>query len=73
MLITGVLHDYVWQSTQYFMPLFFQEVRGFSPLQSAILTLPYVLAQSIAGAISGPVMSRFARFEKFRLLAIALF
>lgn len=34
-----------------------------------MLTLPYVLAQSIAGAISGPVMSRFARFAK-NLLAL---
>ncbi|KAJ5928916.1 hypothetical protein N7466_007872 [Penicillium verhagenii] len=64
MLITGVLHDYVWQSTQYFMPLFFQQLLGFSPLKSAILTLPYVLGQSIAGAISGILMSRFARFVK---------
>ncbi|KAJ6014137.1 Major facilitator superfamily domain general substrate transporter [Penicillium herquei] len=48
MLFTGALHDYVWQSTQYFVPLFFQEVRGNSPLESAILTLPYVLAQSLA-------------------------
>ncbi|KAJ5729472.1 Major facilitator superfamily domain general substrate transporter [Penicillium malachiteum] len=62
MLFTGALHDYVWQSTQYFVPLFFQEVRGYSPLESAILTLPYVLAQSLAGTISGPLMSRFARF-----------
>ncbi|KAJ5094566.1 major facilitator superfamily transporter [Penicillium angulare] len=62
MLVSGALHDYVWQSTQYFMPLFYQQVLGFSPLKSAILTLPYVLAQSVAGAISGPLMSRFARF-----------
>ncbi|KAJ5703031.1 major facilitator superfamily transporter [Penicillium malachiteum] len=48
MLFTGALHDYAWQSTQYFVPLFFQEVRGYSPLESAILTLPYVLAQSLA-------------------------
>lgn len=61
LLISGALHDYVWQSTQYFIPLFLQEVRGFSPLRSAMLTLPFVLAQSIAGAISGPLMSRLAR------------
>ncbi|KAJ5732182.1 hypothetical protein N7493_003663, partial [Penicillium malachiteum] len=68
MLFTGALHDYVWQSTQYFVPLFFQEVRGYSPLESAILTLPYVLAQSLAGTISGPLMSRFARFVTLALV-----
>jgi hypothetical protein len=62
MLASGALHDYVWQATQYFMPLYFQEIRGFSALESATLILPYVLSQSIAGAMSGPLMSRFARY-----------
>ncbi|KAJ5712888.1 uncharacterized protein N7483_010069 [Penicillium malachiteum] len=44
------------------MPLYFQELRGFSPLESATLILPYVLAQSLVGAASGPLMSRFARY-----------
>ncbi|KAJ5126083.1 Major facilitator superfamily domain general substrate transporter [Penicillium atrosanguineum] len=57
MLISGALHDYVWQATQYFMPLYFQKIRGYSPLESATLILPYVLAQSLAGAASGPLMS----------------
>lgn len=61
MLVSGALHDYVWQATQYFMPLYFQGLIGYSPLESAILILPYVLAQSLAGAISGPLMTRFAR------------
>ncbi|KAJ6164115.1 Major facilitator superfamily domain general substrate transporter [Penicillium chermesinum] len=61
MLVSGALHDYVWQATQYFMPLYFQEIRGFSALESATLILPYVLSQSLAGATSGPLMSRFAR------------
>lgn len=63
MLASGAIHDYVWQATQYFMPLYFQEVRGYSPLESATLTLAYVLAQSVAGATSGPLMSRYARYQ----------
>lgn len=62
MLISGTLHDYVWQATQYFMPLYFQEIRACSPLESITLILPYVLAQSLAGPASGPLMSRFARY-----------
>ncbi|KAJ5772274.1 Major facilitator superfamily domain general substrate transporter [Penicillium odoratum] len=62
MLVSGALHDYAWQATQYFMPLYFQKIRGYSPLESATLTLPYVLAQSLAGAASGPLMSRSARY-----------
>jgi len=61
LFLQGALHDFVWQTTQYFLPLYFQNVRGYTPLQSATVILPYLLAQSIAGAISGPVMSKIAR------------
>jgi len=62
LLIQGTLHDFVWQSFQYFIPLYFQNVRGYSPLKSAILILPFLAVQSIAGATSGPVMSILARY-----------
>ncbi|CZR66294.1 related to DHA14-like major facilitator efflux transporter (MFS transporter) [Phialocephala subalpina] len=63
LFIQGTLHDFVWQATQYFLPLYFQNVRGYSPLESATIILPFLLAQSLAGAISGPVMSRLARYS----------
>jgi hypothetical protein len=56
-----MLHDFVWQSTLYFMPLYFQTVRGYTALESATLILPFIVAQSLAGASSGPIMSRLAR------------
>ncbi|KAH7311338.1 major facilitator superfamily domain-containing protein [Stachybotrys elegans] len=62
LLTQGILHDFVWQSTLYFMPLYFQTVRGYTPLESATLILPFIAAQSIAGASSGPIMSRLARY-----------
>lgn len=72
MLVSGTLHDYVWQATQYFMPLYFQKIRGYSPLKSATLILPYVMAQSLAGAASGPLMSRFARYQISSLFCTVL-
>ncbi|CAJ2514202.1 Uu.00g023210.m01.CDS01 [Anthostomella pinea] len=62
LFITGILYDFVWQTTQYFVPLYFQTVRGYTPLQSATLILPFLLAQGLAGAASGPVMARLARY-----------
>ncbi|KAI0428517.1 major facilitator superfamily domain-containing protein [Xylaria sp. FL1042] len=62
LLVTGFFHDFVWQATLYFVPLYFQTLRGYTPLQSATLIVPFVTAQGIAGAISGPVMSRLARY-----------
>jgi hypothetical protein len=62
LIVTGFLHDFAWQSTQYFVPLYYQTVRGFSPLQSATLIVPFLLAQGIAGAASGPLMAKYARW-----------
>ncbi|KAH8725398.1 major facilitator superfamily domain-containing protein [Phaeosphaeriaceae sp. PMI808] len=62
LLAQGAFHDFVWQTTQYFVPLYLQTVRGYTPLQSATLILPFLLAQSLAGASSGPIMSRLARY-----------
>ncbi|KAM0415303.1 hypothetical protein ACHAPD_006498 [Fusarium lateritium] len=62
LILTGFLHDFAWQSTQYFVPLYYQTVCGFSPLKSATLIVPFLLAQGIAGAASGPLMAKYARY-----------
>ncbi|KAK7420234.1 hypothetical protein QQX98_002889 [Neonectria punicea] len=62
LFLTGILHDFVWQSTQYFVPLCFQTVLGYTPLKSATLILSFLLAQGVAGAVSGPVMAKLARY-----------
>ncbi|KAF5244834.1 hypothetical protein FANTH_7601 [Fusarium anthophilum] len=59
LILTGFLHDFAWQSTQYFVPLYYQTVRGFTPQKSATLIVPFLLAQGLAGAASGPIMARY--------------
>jgi hypothetical protein len=60
-LIQGALHDFVYQAFNYFLPLYLQDVRGYSPLESAMLILPYSFFQTFFGALSGPIMARLAR------------
>lgn len=55
------LYNLVWQVDLYFLPLYYQDVRGFSPLKSATLVLPLLLLQSVAGVISGPLMAKLTR------------
>ncbi|CEF78893.1 hypothetical protein FGSG_12335 [Fusarium graminearum PH-1] len=62
LILSGFLHDFVWQTTQYFIPLYFQTVRGYSPLESATLIVSFLIAQGLAGAASGPVMAHYARY-----------
>lgn len=59
--LQSALYNSVWQVDMYFLPIYFQDVRGYSPLQSAALILPLLLLQSVAGVISGPVMTKLAR------------
>ncbi|KAF0642400.1 hypothetical protein FPSE5266_05294 [Fusarium pseudograminearum] len=37
-------------------------LRGYSPLESATLIVSFLIAQGLAGAASGPVMARYARY-----------
>jgi MFS family permease len=62
LLAQGIMHDFVWQTTQYFIPIYLQTVRNYSPLRSATLILPFLTAHSLAGALSGPIMSKLARY-----------
>lgn len=54
-------YDFVWQVDLYFLPLYLQDVRGYTPLQTATLLLPLLVTLSVAGAVSGPLMTKFAR------------
>ncbi|KAH6993970.1 major facilitator superfamily domain-containing protein, partial [Fusarium venenatum] len=62
LILSGFLHDFVWQTMQYLIPLFFQTVCGYTPLESATLIVFFLIAQGLAGAASGPVMARYARY-----------
>jgi hypothetical protein len=55
-------YDFVWQVDLYFLPLYFQDVRGYTALQTATLLLPLLVTLSVAGAVSGPLMTKFARY-----------
>ena len=60
-ILQSGLYNYVWQVDVYFLPIYFQDVRGFTPLQSATLVLPLLLLQSIASALSGSLMTLIGR------------
>jgi MFS family permease len=51
-----------YQSYIYYLPLYFQNARGFTAIQSATMTLPMVLVQSVSSILSGQYMSRAKRY-----------
>lgn len=52
----------VYQSYLYYLPLYYQNARGWSPIVSAALTSPMVAMQSIASILSGQYISRLQRY-----------
>ncbi|KAK6082749.1 transporter C3H1.06c 5 [Seiridium cupressi] len=70
--LQSALYNCVWQVDIYFLPIYFQEVRGYSALQSATLALPLFMVQSLAGVASGPIMSRLARYGPVLYFGMAL-
>ncbi|KAI0173514.1 MFS general substrate transporter [Hypoxylon sp. FL1284] len=59
--LQSALYNGVWQIDLYFLPMYFQDVRGYDPLQNAMLMLPLLLTQSAAGIVAGQITSKLAR------------
>ncbi|EXJ70785.1 uncharacterized protein A1O5_05775 [Cladophialophora psammophila CBS 110553] len=66
------LFGFVWQADLYFLPIYYQDVRGFAPLKSAYLSLPLLLAQSLGGVLSAPAMTFTERYMPVLWLGFVL-
>lgn len=58
--ITGI----VYWSNLYYLPLYYQNVRGYSPVMSGVMILPLVLASSIGSSSSGIIISRLGKYNR---------
>ncbi|KAL1849173.1 hypothetical protein Daus18300_013329 [Diaporthe australafricana] len=61
-LLQNFLFGYVYYSELYYLPIYFQNVRRVSPIVSAALLTPLVIAQMIFSVGSGFYISRFSRY-----------
>jgi hypothetical protein len=64
MLAQSFLLGAAYYTYLYFVPLYFQNVRGYTPLQAAALQLPLVVSQSSFSTGAGFYMSRFNRYAE---------
>lgn len=61
-IIQNFLFGIVYYSHLYYLPLYYQNARQFSPLLSAVLTIPFVASQSCFSILSGQYVSRLKRY-----------
>ncbi|QRW09746.1 major facilitator superfamily transporter [Ceratobasidium sp. AG-Ba] len=60
---TTFLTGIVYYCNLYFLPSYYTDARGFTPVQAGIYLLPLVLIQSLSSSISGQLLSR-TRYPK---------
>lgn len=61
-LIQNFLLGVVYYSHLYFLPIYYQNARLFTPIKSAALTIPFVIGQAISSVLSGQYISRTKRY-----------
>ena len=61
-LIQNLLFGIVYYSHLYYLPIYYQNARQFSPLLSAALIVPFVAGQSTFSVLSGQYISRMKRY-----------
>ncbi|KAJ6014958.1 C6 transcription factor [Penicillium herquei] len=62
LLVQSFLLGAVYQSYLYYLPLYYQNARGWDPIVSAALTAPMVACQSVSSVCSGQYISRLKRY-----------
>ncbi|KKK17273.1 hypothetical protein ARAM_006366 [Aspergillus rambellii] len=62
----------VYQAYLYYLPLYYQNARQWSPIVSAALTAPMVACQSISSVLSGQYISRCKRYGEVIWVGFAL-
>jgi MFS family permease len=71
-LIQNLLFGIVYYSHLYYLPIYYENARQFSPLLSAILTIPFVAGQSVFSILSGQYVSRTKRYGEIIWTGYAL-
>jgi MFS family permease len=61
-LVQNFLFGCAYYAELYYLPIYFQNVRGWSPLRASALLVPFVLAQMIFSIGSGFYISKFQRY-----------
>lgn len=61
-VVQNFLFGIVYYSHLYYLPIYYQNVRQFSPLLSAALTVPFIIGQATFSVLTGQYISRTKRY-----------
>ena len=72
LLLQSFLIGWVFWANLFYLPLYFQNVRGWSPSRSGVLIVPMTIAHGVFSAISGHTVSRLGHFKRIILVGNAV-
>ncbi|KAF9697648.1 hypothetical protein EKO04_004524 [Ascochyta lentis] len=65
------IHGFITYGFQFYLPPFFQAVKGSSPSQSGIEVMPTTLAVVVCAAVGGPLMTLWGKYKPMHILGFA--
>jgi MFS family permease len=62
------IHGFITYGFQFYLPPFFQAVKGSTPTQSGIQVLPTTLVIVVLAAVGGPLLTRWGRYKPIHIV-----
>ncbi|EPY52968.1 membrane transporter [Schizosaccharomyces cryophilus OY26] len=66
-MVTSFLHYYIMSTITYYIPVYFQNIKGDGPLMSGVHTLSYAVVSSVTSAISGFSIGKLRNYKYFMI------
>ncbi|TFY63560.1 hypothetical protein EVG20_g6268 [Dentipellis fragilis] len=70
--ITMFVNGFIFNSSLYYLPQFFQVALGYSPIRSGVFLLPVLVSQTLASFVSGVIVSRTGRYRTIIYVGFAV-
>lgn len=61
-LLQGTLHGIVYWANLFYIPMYLQTVRGYSPILSGVIILPMVASHGVGSLVSGQIISKTGHY-----------
>jgi len=66
------MHGFITYGFQFYLPPFFQAVKGSSPTQSGLEVMPTTLVIVVLAAVGGPLLSYWGKYKPMHIIGFAL-
>jgi predicted MFS family arabinose efflux permease len=70
--VLTAIHGFVTYGFQFYLPPFFQAVKGSSPSQSGLEVMPTTLAVVVCAAVGGPLMSLWGKYKPMHIVGFGI-